>query len=406
MLHLQGTVAVQAGSLLMHTATPQPASADVSIAPGATLDVYTGSLEWTAGRITGGGTLKLTTQPTVTLPPQVQLDAVDLGGSLVVSHAATVSKLTVRGGTLRGTGDINVTGSVLLDDGNIAGSGALTVQTGASMTWARGRMSGTGTTRIAPGATLAVTGLVALEEERKLVNDGNATLRPASAVRATGGEVTNRGELTLDASAGIQRTWGAGATIRNEGRLTKTGDGETTLGGVLHLAGSLDVRGGTLFLQTATRQPASADVNIAPAATLDVYTGSLDWTAGRMTGGGTLRLTNQPTVTLPADVGLGVLDVAGQLVVPRPITVTRLFARAGSVRGPGNVTIATGGSLVLDQGALAGEGTVTVDNGATMTWARGAMAGTGTTRIAPGASLNVTGVVTVDEQRHLVNEGT
>ena len=239
-------------------------------------------------------------------------------------------------------------GSVLLDDGSIAASGGVTVSSGASMTWARAKILGTGTTRIAAGATLLVTGAVAFDEQRRLVNEGTVTLR--GPVRATGGEIVNTGLLTLEGAAAIKRTWGACALVRSTGRLTKAGAGTATLAGVLQLGGEAEVGAGTLLLHSATPQTAGAAVTAAPDATLEVYTSSLQWTAGRLSGGGSLRLTNMSTVTLPPQVTLGTLDVAGNMVVAAPLTVSLLISRAGAVCGPGDVTVT--GSLLLDDGAL------------------------------------------------------
>ena len=131
-------------------------------------------------------------------------------------------------------------------------------------------MRGTGTTRIATGASLTVTGLGALDEARHLVNEGTMTMR--GVLRATGGELANADTLNVEAGAATERTWGPGYVVTNTGTLLATG--ATVVGTELRNHGRVAVSRGTRSADAAgcsSGERGTREVRVSPGVNRDTW---------------------------------------------------------------------------------------------------------------------------------------
>ncbi|MGN6255348.1 MAG: hypothetical protein ACTHO8_10290 [Solirubrobacterales bacterium] len=121
------------------------------------------------------------------------------------------------------------------------------MQISKTLSWARGTMSGTGSTVLLPGAT--GTANEPRLYERTLINEGTLTQGSSFFLMDTGAKLENRGTLTLNAEGretGIFRPayTTAAPLIVNSGTIQKTsGSGTSEVG--INLENTGTVRGGT-----------------------------------------------------------------------------------------------------------------------------------------------------------------
>ncbi len=278
------------------------------------------------------------------------------------------------GGTLSvsgGTADFNAAatfGSMNFSSGTLGGAGNVTF--GGTVNWTGGTMAGTGTTDIAAGATLNVSGNVVLQGV--LENDGTANWT-SGAIDMLNGTINNDG------------TWTANST--------------STLAGVRRLPRRDGQR-----LQQQRQRHVHASRGRARRSSPSSYAGVAFNNAGTVNvSQGTLQLNSGGTNSAAINVSAGAAaDFLGNYT----------HAAGSSLNGPGSINFAatqtvTGavtvsGILNFSSGTIAGAGVLTATG--TVNWTGGTLAGTGTTDIAAGATLNVSNNVVL--QGVLENDGT
>ena len=279
--------------------------------------------------------------------------------------------------------------------GTLTGSGTLTV-TGA-LTWNGGAMRGTGTTRVAAGATLnlGTDRSFSLTDQRQLVLEG--TCAWAGQARFSndnaGSAFVNRGTIALSASIPDgSAVFFAGRFVNAPGGVVrKNGATPSIFSSGFDNNGTVEVTAGTLSLR-GFNGPGGTDAGaytVAASALLDFGDSRTVAATGSVTGAGTLR------------VSAGATAFNGVLAVP---TLDMGLPGGGTLTLNANATVT---SFAFDQGTLGGSGTLTVTG--SMTWATGTMTGTGTTRVAPGATLTLAGTSgsrSLPQQRQFVLEGT
>src|SRR5262249_50723818 len=121
---------------------------------------------------------------------------------------------------------------------------------------------------------------------------------------------------------------------------------------------------------------------------------------------GSVSADLQGTESLP---GL-VLEANGAVTVENSLMLTGFRATGGDLTGPGNVTLANGGTATLNGGKISNSGTLAVSPGATFNWDNGTMGGTGTTQIQFGGTLvirddNAAESMTLADARVISNGG-
>ncbi len=183
----------------------------------------------------------------------------DVNGSGTVSFIAGAT--TSAAGAWNVTGTTLVAGGSFLYDGASGSTAALDVQSGVkggdgilsvtgAMTWSGGSLqNGTGTTRVEPGATLAVsggTGRTLSEHTLELL--GTGTWGGSHSVSSGSGarvRVGASGQLTINNDPQFLYNQGGGpVTFENLGSLQVNGPGTTVISMVFADAGSLSVGGG------------------------------------------------------------------------------------------------------------------------------------------------------------------
>ena len=244
-----------------------------------------------------------------------------------------------------------------------------------TVNWSGGAMAGTGTTKIAVGATLNISNSVALAGV--LETDGPTNWTGNSAINMDNGTINNYGTWTANSSSTLQADGNPGGVnaFNNEssGTFTQQGTGTTYFtnyetGAAFNNAGQVNVSQGGLDLASGGSQTGA--FSIAAGSTF-LLNGTQNFSAASTVNcagtlsvsGGTASFSNTPTIAA--------LNVSG---------------------GTADFNAASGfGSLNFSGGTLSGTGNVTFAG--TVNWSGGAMAGTGTTKIAVGATLNISNSV-------------
>ena len=365
-------------------------------------DTWTGPAEgtwqtaanWSTGKvpsstdvacIEAGKTVKVTEGANQTGVVQGEGTLVISGGSLEVTNAleaSSIHSLTQSGGTLKGSGEVDVTGS--FSGGN------------------SGYLEGAGSTVIKPGASGSIVNESFLYlAKRTLVNEGSLTIPlKAGIVGKEGATIVNRGTFTVNGQGEAQGLFveSGGATLTNTGTLQKTeGTGTTPI-----------------------------RFTVDNESTVSTTSGALEFT-----GGGTSGQEKAGSWSASGTAGQIVFGYNGSfalgstVLLSGPIAVVGVTVTAGKVEGSAaNLTAANNGccaigiievngttpstvqNLTVSGGVLKGSGEVDV-TGSFSGGNSGYLEGAGSTVIKPGASGSI-----VNEsflylaKRTLVNEGS
>jgi RHS repeat-associated protein len=373
-LYNNGTVEIEEGKLSFSTGSSGSSSQWLT-SNGAELIFSAYSLSGTlAGRASVDGASSSLT-----------LEALSgTAGEIEVSHYGT---LTISGspstvGTLRfGREGYNVAHGLLNGGGEVKVSGSLENKFDS-------RMSGTGTTKILPGASATFSDGLELTK-RRIVNEGSVNLLASGSIEGIESpEILNTGTFTLN-GGGV-----GGATFVNEGTVKKIGAASNGIGPMFTNLATVEVLGGILTFTSGSS------------------TSSSQWAASE---GGKFRFTSS-TASVYSLKG----TISGPVEMDRPSTSVVLEGVKGSsasfeVSDYSQLTVSGSptaiGALVFGRegynegrGELTGAGELRIVNSLEAAYTH-RVKGTGTTRLLPGSSANVSSTSQMSE-RHLINEGT
>ncbi|MDQ1110238.1 fibronectin-binding autotransporter adhesin [Stenotrophomonas rhizophila] len=290
-------------------------------------------------------------------------------------------KLTLGGGTLHTTGDVNSARDVVL-----AGNGTFDTDTNTTLTNS-GDVSGNG----------------------GLIKNGEGGLELTGTVSHSGGTIVNEGELTLSG----QNTYTGGTTLNggvlnvsSDGNLGDAAGGLTFNGGTLHTTGDVNsdrdvvlAGDGTFSTESNTTLTNSGDVSgngglIKNGEGGLELTGTVSHSGGTTVNEGELTLSGQNTYTGGTTLNGGVLNVSSD---------GNLGDAAGGLTFNGG-TLHTTGDVNSDRDVvLAGDGTFTTDTNTTLTNS-GDVSGTGGLIKNGEGGLDLTGTVS-HSGGTTVNEG-
>jgi hypothetical protein len=250
--------------------------------------------------------------------------------------------------------------------------GPATLTVNSFMLWNYARMTGSGRTLIASTATvyLDMTNGVMLNE-RTLENAGTVIYTSSTALLCeTGAVVTNRlgatWEMRSEAVLVLKHAIGAGPRFDNAGTFKKTSAGTNIVYDfAFNNYGSMELQSGVLRYEYSTSTNAGT-VTISSGARLELTSGGSASGVFDNQAGGTVDWSCPYTLNPGAQLnGLGTYTNRGTLTLYTNVTIPN-FSLAGTVNGPGTLTIANA-----------------------MLWTTGTMRGPGRTVIAPGATLTL-----------------
>ncbi len=269
-------------------------------------------------------------------------------GTFTLTAGATLAGDVVSAAQTDVMATVPSTGTFTLNGGTLAGSGTLEIR--GALTWNGGSMAGSGTTRLIGTATGEVSSFVSLGGGRTLRNEG--TLRLADLPDSfdllqvsDDAKLVNAGTLELSGEFSVTSGAGDGAELANSGTVHKLASAGTSVV-------TIPVTGG----------------------------GTIDATGGlQLAGGGSLSGPLRGRIEF----------AGGEFALAQPATLDGVVLLNGSLGVTGTVT--STGTVTLAGGDLHGDGSLEV-RGA-LAWSGGSMTGAGTTRIVAGASAAVTGFV-------------
>jgi uncharacterized repeat protein (TIGR01451 family) len=308
---------------------------------GAALDLQTGSFNPSNATIDAAATIGSGAEL------HVDADTVTLGNSAAFTGAG---KVRVSGGVLNVNGTTVPMTHLDFQGGVVNGSGTLTTGPSGMFLWTGGTMGGTGTTKVASGGTLTISGpLPKGLDQRTLLVESSGTVNFGGTgffSFQNGGNVSNSGLFDTIADTTIMNSGGAGAfTNTSTGTFKKSAGTGTSMMNV-----TLDANnGGTVRIQTGTLNPATFNNN-----------GTL-WIDGTL-------MVDDAVTTLGAGssvTGTGLVHVnGGTFTVNAPVTVA---------------------DIQLDAGFVSGSGALTATN---FDWTGGTHDGSGSTTIATSATIS------------------
>ncbi len=359
---------------------------DVNFANGGTVDTLSGILDL-AQAFNGGATGGTSTGGTFNTGTgaATKFGGTPMAWSGVTFSGAGISEITASEITLTGTSTVATGGTLAISGGNLTGTSDLNVS--GTLAWSGGAMSGIGTTTINSG--------------------GNAKLATAAQKNLDTRTLTNKGTITwLDAS-NLQAYNGALINNENGGLFDVKfdGDGFIFWGGGGANPTFNNKTGSTFRKQTGTGTLNLQDVNFANGGTVDNKSGILDLaqafnggaTGGTSTGGTFNTETGATTQfggTLMAWSGVTFSGAGISDVTSSEITLT------------GTNTVIGGGRLAISGGNVGGTGDLTINANGTLMWNGGIMSGAGTTTIKSGGVLQLlTGAQKNLDGRTLTNQG-
>ena len=154
------------------------------------------------------------------------------GGTLTLTAGATLAGDVVSAAQTDVMATVPSTGTFTLNGGTLAGSGTLEIR--GALTWNGGSMAGSGTTRLIGTATGEVSNFVSLGSGRTLRNEG--TLRLADVPDSfdllqvsDDAKLVNAGTLELSGAFSVTSGSGDGEELANSGTLRKLASAGTSL---------------------------------------------------------------------------------------------------------------------------------------------------------------------------------
>jgi hypothetical protein len=272
----------------------------------------------------------------------------DFGSALFVNAPVSVANFIMSNGYLRGTGTLTLTGSAA---------------------WSGGGMIDTGSTVVAPGATLTTSNSADVTDQRTLEIAG--TVNQAGFFGLGSAAVLSvRPGGTFNLSASIQGS--STALVNNQGLFVKTG-GTGTIQMAFNNTGTLRVETGTLsFFRVYTQSAgttfvaagATLQANATPQANVQLNGGTLaggGTVAGNVTGAGTVSPGTSPgRLTISGNLAL---LPGGALVVE--LNGTSAGTQYDQLRVTGTVLLGGALNLSVDHAPAVGDTFTILDNAGT-----------------------------------------
>jgi autotransporter-associated beta strand protein len=336
-------------------------------------------------QIAGGGTLALRNGGSIAGSSVVYDDGVfDISASSADVHITTLAQ---GGAVVLGANQLVLSNAATTFSGAIAGSGGVAVS-GGSATFS-GVNSYTGTTRIASGAMLSLSGGGSIASSSGLAVDGQFDIGRAAgdvqlaSLSGSGAVSLGANTLALTAATGVfsGTIGGAGALTVNAGNITLGGENSYT--GATRIAA-----GATLALTTTPGLAASS--RVIANGTLDISASNGGASVASLAGGGAVTLGDkQLTVTNGADTFAGSIGGSGGLLVTggvQTLSGVNHYTGPTVINAGAELALVGGGSITSSSGVL-DNGTLTVATGvpAVMT----SLSGSGTLNLA-GQSVTFT----------------
>ena len=268
-------------------------------------------------------------------------------GTLTNDSLVFVASLFQNGGTINGTGEINI-----ID----------------SLSFTYGIHSGTGATKLLGGCNGVISSSQSKQLSRSLINEGFLTWIEANVQFSSGAVFTNNGTFDANSESSTFGFASGGSIINNGSIIRSTAAGTATISVPISNQGIINVKSG--ILQSNQSVTGNGSFIIDPG-TFYVLSGGTHTLGGNtISGGGTFELKT------------------GQIL--NVIT--------------GNVTVLAGTTFLQSSGTITGDGDLVIEGYFDFT--NGIQTGNGATKISNGGTCLAGGTLSKQFSRNLLNEGT
>jgi hypothetical protein len=360
-----GTLAVQSGLLQLGGGGNWSGTQSVTIGTSALLNFNNGTHVLSGGiTVSGAGELRVTGASVVitgTLDGLATARVTAGSAAFDVVQPVSVSQLLLQGGTLSGTGTMNVTNQ---------------------FTWGGGTLRGTGLTQLNLTASASFEAGTKVLLERTLVIGGAATWSSGDIFTGSSAvlSIVSGGGLAVTSNVAFAYNQGNGiSTLANAGAITTSGIFNVT--GVFNNSGTLGVTGALMALGGGGTWSGTTPVTIGTGAAL-TFSGGVHTLASAFAATGTGEVVfGGATVAVTGTYSAGISSIVAGSASFDPIQP------------------ATTSQLIVSNGTLSGGGLLQVQQN--FEWIGGALTGTGETRIEAGATALLDGNTKVLTERTL-----
>ena len=349
----------------------------------------------------GAGTLAVTEGGSLTVAGEADLEGtlnVLTSSTFNANGASTIGSLLLTGGTLGGTGTVNVTGSATFQGGQMVGTGTTITQGMLSIEGLEGQGVGlaSGRTLQADGMTTWIGGTISGDNTTLFDNRGTLNVNGGQVFSSS--PFTNEGGVVIGSGSGLTVTLLAGDTqsgsFSGSGSLEFAGPTASLFGAAVNFAATSNVAVGALTF---------ADLNVTLGGTIAVGSGDqlvfdssqsiLVPTTGSIIGAGNVQVNggsfavgatstfavtgtttvNNGTISFAGPATLGALDLIGStLTGSGTVTVTGSTTLAGALLSGSGRTV-TQGALTIDSTGVALSGGYVLENQGVANWTSGSI---------------------------------
>ena len=362
------TVNVNSGTLNLNSGGSNNGA--MGVAAGTTLN-FNGAFSHAAGgTVSGAGTVNFPGGTHNFAGQFAPTGAVNLNGATVNFNVAqTFSNLTFSSGTLAGSANVTITGT---------------------LNWSAGIMAGTGRTIFGNGATANFTGTGVKGLNRTLDNSGTVAYSGTALTfgygAAVSGIINNLGDgvFNVTSNGDFAQSSAAAHAFNNSGILNKSGAGTATefTGVTFNNSGSVNVNTGTLTLNASGSN--GGVIALAAGTTLNLVGNFNNLASGSISGAGNIGFPG------------GTHNIVGPILTTGTVTLSSATVNLSAAQSLANLTFSSG--------TLQGNGDVTITGA--FNWSGGNMGGAGRTILAGGATANFSGANAKGLNRTLDNSGT
>ncbi|MFC4839373.1 hypothetical protein ACFPFP_13100 [Bradyrhizobium sp. GCM10023182] len=307
--------------------------------------------------VTNAGTIEVLTGA-LAIGPGSTVD--NSSGDVIVDAALTLNGATISGGTVKGAGNIDVTGASKIDSG--ATLSIATVTADAKLTLDGITVSGS---VITDNASIELDDIVKLQGGAKIQGGpvtNNGTLEIAGAATLLDDVVTNHGTVQVDGSQTLtlSNTEISGGAIDGAGTIDVTV--ASTIDGGATLSTSAVTADAKLMLDgiTVSGSVITDNSSIELDHTVKLQ-GSAKIQGGPVTNNGTLEISGAATLLNDVVTNHGTVKVDGG----QALTLSGTEISGGAINGTGTIDVT--GASKIDGGATLSTSTVTVEAGTTLT---------------------------------------